>query len=339
MKMIKIFYLILLLMSSVPQASASEITPYKFTEQESKRGYSTYTIPESSRFTTARSSKNTSKIVYYFSKPKKEKFPIAILIGGSSLEYNIASIIHFHRYFLKEFLDLGVAVLTVEQQGVDGNRIDVYEFMQHYTRSNRLQDHRAVITHLKKNPPLGWNGKFIFLGVSEGGPIATTLTTDYLCNTIATVIWSGASGFSWKQELWDFMQDIPWYAKLYGKLPVWIPHASDLYFPGSRKEYNKILETILNHPRSNLKLAGMTYMYHADALKNYPKVEYKKIKTPFLVVNGQRDSTIQSADAFVKKAQKVGAPITYMRIVNMDHFIRHRPDIISDSFVWLKQYL
>ena len=160
----------------------AEITPYKYTDKESNKGYPTYAIPESSRFTTERFNNNTPEIIYYLSKPKKDKYPIAILCGGSSLEHEVARIIRFHRYFLKEFMDLGVAVLTVEQQGVDGDKIDVHEFMQNYTRSNRLQDHRAVITHLKKNPPPGWNGQFIFLGVSEGGPIATTLTTDYGLN-------------------------------------------------------------------------------------------------------------------------------------------------------------
>ncbi len=83
----------------------------------------------------------------------------------------------------------------------------------------------------------------------------------------------------------------------------------------------------------------MTYMYHADAFGKYPAVEYNKIRTPFLVVNGQKDSTILSADAFVKKARNSRAPVTYMRITDMDHYIRHRPDIINNSFIWLKQYL
>lgn len=68
-------------------------------------------------------------------------------------------------------MDLDVGVLTVEQQGVDGKKINAHEFMENYTRSHRLSDHRTVIEHLKKNPPKGWNGKLIFLGVSEGGPL------------------------------------------------------------------------------------------------------------------------------------------------------------------------
>jgi hypothetical protein len=118
----------------------------------------------------------------------------------------MTSIIHFHRYFLKEFLDLGVGVLTVEQRGVDDHQVNTKEFMEHDTGSNRLIDHRTVIEHLKKHPPLGWNGKLIFLGVSEGGAIVRTLSTGYPKMTLATINWSGAGDFSWCDELWTFMQ-------------------------------------------------------------------------------------------------------------------------------------
>ena len=70
--------------------------------------------------------------------------------------------------------------------------------------------------------------------------------------------------------------------------------------------YNRLMEEILKNPCSDVKLAGMTYMYHADALKSYPKVEYKKIKTPFLVVNGQRDSTIYTSGCFCEKSKRGG---------------------------------
>ncbi len=75
-------------------------------------------------------------------------------MGGLSLEDDISSIIHFHRYFLEEFLDLGVEVITLEQQGVDGHKINKTEFMEHYTKSNPLIDYRTFIEHLKKHPPL-----------------------------------------------------------------------------------------------------------------------------------------------------------------------------------------
>jgi len=309
---------------------ATEITPHKYTDAERQSGGPKYEIPPSSRFTTKRMGSDSPDIVYYFSKPPRDNFPIAILVGGSSSEDDILSIIHFHRYFLKEFLDLEVGVLTIEQQGVDGQQINVREFMKHYTRSNRLSDHRTVIEHLRKHPPAGWNGKLIFLGASEGGPIMTTLTCDYPEMTLATINWCGAGDRSWRDELWSFIQamirNTPWHVKLRAKLPSWMPYSLDLYFPKSRDDHDRAMNETIKNPTADLKLAGMTYKYHHDALVVYPKpeAEYKKIKTPYLVVAGARDSIIDSADAFVRKAKAAGAPITYMRISDMDHYVRKK---------------
>lgn len=324
--------------------AAHEITPHKFTDDEMRKGGPAYKIPKSSRFTTKRpGTPNVPDIIYYLSKPQNETFPIAILCGGSSLQKNIFSIIHFHRYFLKEFLDLGVAVLTVEQQGVDGSKVNVDEFMRNYTRSSRLSDHRAVIEHLKENPPLGWNGELIFLGVSEGGPIAMTLTSEYPDITIATMNLSGAGDFSWRDELWDFICDlfvkVPWYIKLLARLSQWIPFPLDLYLPKSRQEYDQRMEEIIKNPMADLKFLGMTYKYHADAMQNYPKLEYEKIKTPLLVVTGVNDSILASSDAFVQKARQAGVSVPYMRVEQMDHYVRKRPDIIAASFDWLKMQI
>lgn len=319
-----------------------DITPHKLTDAERKEGLY-YAIPQSSRFAISREDECNSDIIYYFSKPKIDEFSIAILCGGSSLEDDILSIIHFHRYFLQEFFDLGVAVLTVEQQGVDGNNVSVREFMDNYTRSNRLQDHCKVIDHLKNNSPCGWNGKLIFLGASEGGPIITTLTIKYSDMTTATINWSGAGDFSWQEELWCFIKDmktkLPWHVALRAQLPSWMPFSVDLYMPRSKVEHDKAMQETINNPTSQLKLAGMTYKYHADALKEYPAIEYEKIKTPYLVVVGENDSIVSSAQVFVEKAQKVGAPVTYMCIKAMDHYVRKREDAILDSFNWLKNYL
>jgi dienelactone hydrolase len=328
--------------------AAAEITPHKYRDAERQNGGPKYDIPPSSRFTTKRIGAHFNDIsapdsVYYVSRPARDKFPIAILVGGSSLEGDMTSIIHVHRYFLKEFLDLGVGVITIEQEGVDGPQMNKIEFMEHYTRSHRLSDHRTVIAHLKKHPPLGWNGKLIFLGVSEGGLIVTTLTTEYSDITVATINWSGAGDFSWRDELWIFMQDMiqntPWHLKLRAQLPSWMPYSLDLYVPKSRKDHDHAMDETIKNPSAKLKLAGMTYKYHHDALIVYPKPEYEKIKTPYLVVAGVKDSFIDSSDAFVRKAKEVGAPVTYMRISDMDHYVRKREDVINDSFAWLKKQL
>jgi len=330
------------LLLKVPYLFAvQEITPYKYTNQERERGLSSYEIPVSSRHTLMR--ENNSELIYYLSKPQQSTFPIAILCGGSSSRNDVVSIIHFHRYFLREFLDLGCAVLTIEQQGINNNKINIDEFLEHYTRSARLKDHRQIIDYLSENPPQGWNGKFVFMGVSEGGPLVTTLTADYSNKIVATINWAGAGDWTWGDELWLFMQNlertIPWYFKLRMTLPSWMPFSVDLYIPHSRKEYDQAINETIQNPISTKELFGMPYKYHADALKDYPAHDYSKLKTPFLVVAGDQDTIIQSCDAFVKKAKNAGAPITYMRIEGMDHYIRHRPDVIDQSFAWLRGYV
>jgi acetyl esterase/lipase len=116
-------------------------------------------------------------------------------------------------------------------------------------------------------------------------------------------------------------------------------YSLDLYLPKSRKDHDQAMDETIKNPSAHLKLAGMTYKYHHDALIVYPKPAYEKIKTPYLVVAGVKDSIIDSSDAFVRKAKEVGAPITYMRISDMDHYVRKKEDVINDSFAWLKKQL
>lgn len=322
----------------------ASITPYKYSNQERERGLSTYTVPADCRFTVPRKNEANTDIVYYMSCPTNQTFPIAFLLGGSSLEDDIISIIHFHRYFLQEFLDLGVAVITVEQEGVDGHKVDKALFMKHYTRSNRLSDHRTIIDSLFENPPKGWNGKLIFLGVSEGGPLVLTLSCDYADKTVATINWSGCGDLSWRDDLWIFMQHIkqsvPWFIKLRARLPLWMPYSlGHLYFPESKKEYDKIMDATIKNPTPNVKFAGMTYKYHADCLVTYPKIVYQDIKSPLLIVVGAKDCIINSCDSFVHKAQQAGVPVTYFRIDDMDHYIKNKENVIQDSFNWLEKQL
>lgn len=315
-----------------------EITPYKFTDDD--RSTLSYEIPASSRWTTKRIDENAPDIVYYFSKPNKDNYPIVIMCGGSSDINHIESIIHFHRYFLQEFMDLGIGIMTVEQWAVDGNKVDSQAFIEHYTRSQRLEDHRAVIEHLKLHPPHHWNGKLIFLGVSEGGPLVTKLTEEYADITIATINWSGAGDWTWDEELWAYAQ------RLLDENPE-CPHNIPLSHclicleslaMTSRERFDAQMNAMLNNPSCDQYFLNVTYKYHADAIL-YPRPNYEKICTPFLVVAGTEDAFIQSSDAFVKKGKAAGADITYLRIENMDHFVRKQPDIIQQSFDWLSDQI
>ena len=328
-----LFIIHISLLNPLISLASQNITPYKFTDSAHLPSYN---IPASSRFTINRFEAKAPKIVYYLSRPVADEYPVAIICTGSSTPENISSIIHVHRYFLQEFMDLDIGVLSVEQWGVDGNKINKTAFMKNYTRSQRLKDHKAVIEHLKLNPPAGWNGKLIFLGISEGGPIVTTLTQDFADLTLATINWCGAGDWPWREELWVFLQ------KLLIENPE-CPHSFKLVeckdclkeFK-SRRHYDDRMNNILNNPTADQYFLNMTYKYHADAL-DYPPPDYNKIRTPFLVVAGVQDTIIASSDAFVRKATEAGVNITYLRILDMDHYIRKRPDIIKKSFEWLEK--
>ena len=300
------------------------ITPYKFTDSNELPAYS---IPSSAQCTVPRQHPQEPPIIYYLSKPHTEEYPIALICTGSSSEDSISSVIHFHRYFLQECMDMDVGVITVEQWGVDGNSINTHEFMEHYTRTQRLSDHREVVENIIAHPPTGWNGRFIFLGVSEGGPLVLSLTTGYQNRCAATINWCGAGAWSWREELWAFMEAIQKNAPiLEGELCI------------TRPEFDALMDETGVNPTTRKKFMGMTYRYHADAL-TYPSIDFKELRTPLLVVAGAEDSIIQSCDAFVAEAQNAGATITYLRVDDMDHYIRQRPDIIKQSFDWLQKIL
>ncbi|MBI3508970.1 MAG: hypothetical protein HY069_05000 [Chlamydiia bacterium] len=298
-----------------------------------------YDIPPSIRFTLERE-EDSSPIVYYFSPPDaaEQPYPILIMCDGSESKGSERSVFFIRDFFAERVRALNVGYVAIEKYGIDGNEIDPTRFWTHYTRSQRLKDHIQVIRHLEEHPPDGWNGQFIFVGVSEGGPLVTDLSI--MCpNTVATINWSGAGDWNWADELWQFFEHWKknsFWMRLYRAIPRWAPVSSDI--PSTRSEFDALVQEIIANPTPDLWMGGMTYLYHADAFTKLP-IDYGKIKTPFLVVAGAEDSGIESSDQFVQKGLEAGAPITYFRVDGMDHYIRKRPDIIDQSFDWLQQQI
>ncbi len=287
-----------------------------------------YDIPPSIRFTCGRED-TSSEIVYYFKRPviSANNYPILILCEGSSSKGGLESVMFMFKYFEEQMTALDVGFITVEQWGIDGNNIDEETFFNHYSRTQRFNDHMQVIKDLERHPPAGWNGQLIFLGVSEGGPLVTALTTSYP-RTLATVNWSGAGDWPWAEEVWVFFEDM--------KKRSDLKTLDDI--PSSKEEYDALVEQIKSNPSTTEWFAGMTYFYLADAFKQAP-TKYNQIRSPFLVVQGTEDPNIESCDEFVRKAKEADAPIEYIRIKGMDHYIRKRPDIIDQSFEWLKNQI
>lgn len=291
------------------------------------------------RYTVDRGERE-SPIVYYFTPPEHEtsSYPILVLCEGSSSKGDIGSVLFIRDYFAQRIHAFPVGYLTVEKWGVDGAKVEEKDFWCHYTRSQRVEDHLTVLRHLQEDPPIGWNGQCVFVGVSEGGDIVISLSARYQ-DTLATINWVGAGDWNWEEELWQFFvhwkQQSLWF-RIYDAMPRWLPFALDT--PTTRQELSSVVEQILQNPTPQKWMGGMTYLYHADALQK-PSVPYEKIQAPFLVVKGTEDSDIESCDQFVQKAREVGAPITYFRVEGMDHWLRKRPDVIEASFIWLQEQL
>lgn len=297
-----------------------------------------YNIPPSIRFTLDREG-STSPLVYYFSPPDTaQNYPILLLCEGSSNKGDLGSVFFIRNYFAERVQPLQVGYLTVEKWGIDGNHINESEFWNHYTRSQRLKDHLNVINYLEQHPPHGWNGQLIFIGVSEGGPLVTDLSMIYP-HTLATINWVGAGVWPWADEFWQFFENWKlnsFWIRLYDAIPRWVPFSSDI--PPTCQQFDALVEHIISNPTPDQSMGGMTYLYHADAFLK-PPVDYSQIRSPFLIVKGTADSDIDSCDQFVQEAVKAGAKVTYFRIEGMDHWLRKRPDVIDQSFEWLKEQL
>lgn len=289
-----------------------------------------YDIPSDTRHTVNRA--DGSEIVYYLLPPANthKAYPIAIICEGSSLKGQLESIIRGNKSWglHPRLHDMGIGVLTVEKRGIDGNHINENEFFKYYTRTNRFNDHKQIIDALMHNPPSGWNGKLIFIGGSEGGPLVISLTLAYPKQTLATVDWVGASSNSWPDELWDFFH--------HGSL---VTRLEGVYLmPWSRAGLDKKFDEIKRNPTYKKWFAGMTYRYHADVFAEEKRNKaYPSIKTPLLVVTGTADSIINTSDDFVNKARTSGVPITYYRVNGMGHKVLDpKFGMVSKTLNWIQ---
>lgn len=288
-----------------------------------------YEISENIRHTVNRD--DASKIVYYFIPHinTNKKHPIVIICEGSSLKGDLESVMRIHTAWgLHQSLNqMGLSVVTIEKRGIDGNTIDEEEFFEHYTRTNRFNDHCNVIEALKSNPPVGWDGRLIFIGGSEGGPLALSLTLKYPNETLATVNWAGATDNAWPDQIWNFFHYDSWLMWLIGLYEL----------PWSREKFYKKFEEIKHNPSSKKWFAGLTYRYHADVFEEKKRnTTYTTIRTPVLIVTGTEDTIIDTSDTFVDKAQQAGVPITYYRIDGMGHgVIDPKFGMIEKTLQWI----
>jgi len=277
---------------------------------------------------------DNSSIVYHLSVPKDGKeYPLIILCEGSyAYGEPIKTVLRLHRMFLRLLEEHNYGLLTLEKWGVDEDKVDCAVFHKHNTRSQRIKDHQQVLNNLNPQNTPGWNGKYIFIGGSEGGDIITALTLIYAHSTLATVNFAGIGAWNWEDELWAFLLHFRKHSSLLTKLYAWWSG-----FPKTREQYNKVVEEVKKNPTHEKWWIGQTHKYMADAFLS--KVDWDafyNLKIPMLVVMGSLDPAIDSCDEFISKAMSCGMPITCWRLNDVDHAIGNkRPKIFAESVEWL----
>lgn len=292
--------------------------------------------PTSSQLNARRSISNDDKTeaVFYLTVPSRQKFPIAVICEGSTSANDVTSVWQLHQFEQFDALpQMGLAVLTIEKDGIDADRIDRDRFFANYTRGRRFHDHVVVLDHLFRNPPPGFDGRLIFIGASECGVLANQLSMHYP-QTVATINWSSSGYWPWLDELWSWAEQMRSERQLLARIYAWWHGV-----PKTREGFADVMAEARSDPSDKRFFLGMTYRYHADAMET-PAFALEKIHAPLLVVCGTKDSLIESCDSFAEKARAANPPITYWRVEGMEHRIsKNRVNIIPKSFEWLRQSL
>lgn len=253
-------------------------------------------------------------LVYYLDSSKEHNAPIVILIEGS---YNDAigpeSILRLHKKIATPFLQAGMHIVLLERRGVDGKQIDIDLFHQFNFPSQRLSDHLTLIQYLRNNPPPHWNGQFIVIGGSEGGPIAIKLA--HQIHPLACVAIVGCGSTSFKEYIWKTIQSIqaesPWGTQ---SLISW-------YYdiPVTRDAYEQQYQLMKANPTPKEKWFGQTFLYWADALDQTEDQEFLALKCPAIVVAGEKDIECSSTDHLIEVSRQHNQDVTYLRIEGMKH--------------------
>jgi pimeloyl-ACP methyl ester carboxylesterase len=246
------------------------------------------------------------------------------MIEGSFVErVGPQSVLRLHEKIAEPFLKAGIGLVMMERRGVDGKKVDHRHFHQCNTPSQRLLDHMILVEHLNNHPPPFWNGKWILIGGSEGGPIAIKLA--HKIQPLACVAIVGCGKQSFKEYIWKTIQSMPVWKRIFINLPA------------SRMAYEERCRRMKSDPSPEKRWFGQTYRYWADALDQSEHQEFLELKCPVIVVAGSKDIECASTDQLVEMAKRNGRNVAYLRIEGMGHeALDLRWNVIERVLDWLK---
>lgn len=192
--------------------------------------------------------------------------------------------------------------LIVEKAGITPNAAIAHgnldcppEFHARYTVSQRLEDYRAVLVDLRRDPAFA-DARTILFGGSEGGLAMAMLAASI--EPDAAIIMSSATG-------------MPFGDMVRSTVPPEGHPTIDAGFAAARQ-----------NPDSSELFAGSTYRFWADILDHTALEHMLATTTPFLVLQGGRDTSSPieaarlTADAFATDSL---CNLTYWEFPALDH--------------------
>ena len=193
------------------------------------------------------------------------------------------------------------AVVTVEKYGVrphdapkdpfGGCSLD---FHAHHTVSQRVADYQRVLAQPETSP--WWDGRLVLFGGSEGGAAVAMLAPRV--RPTALVVFSTAPGRSFRQT---FKLSVP---------------------PEVAAQADSEFVKIKADPLSPKLWGGNSYRWWADILDHDLTADLLSVRTPILIVHGERDrsGSVQIARMVRDEFQREGrCNLTYWEFAGYDH--------------------
>ena len=245
--------------------------------------------------------------------PLEGSSPALLIIEGSyTHNKRPKSILRLFKPFERIIKEAKCGIVFMEKQGISPEHFNREKFHRLNTPSQRLSDHQKLLDFLKKNPPNGWNGNFIILGGSEGGPIAIKLSR--VADPIACITLGGCGDQTFKEHIWHTIQNYRHGKSIKNKLIAWWYN-----FPKNYLDFDKKCRLMKNDPSPKKWWFGQTYLYWADSLDQEEKTAFLELNCPVLVIAGSKDLEESSTQRLVSQAEEKGKDVIYKRIEGMGH--------------------
>jgi len=193
------------------------------------------------------------------------------------------------------------AVVTVEKYGVRPHDApkDPFggcspDFHAHHTVSQRVADYQRVLAEPETSP--WWDGRLVLFGGSEGGAAVAMLAPRV--RPTALVVFSTAPGRSFRQT---FKLSVP---------------------PEVAAQADSEFAKIKADPLSPKLWGGNSYRWWADILDHDLTADLLSVRTPILIVHGERDrsGSVQIARMVRDEFQREGrCNLTYWEFAGYDH--------------------